>query len=102
MFKLNLYLPLVIVTILMSILTVVAIIYIQENSIHKSKESVSRQFTDNLNEKVSLEANIISEYIDFIQDRDEITKLFLAQDKEKLNNSVKNIYNRLSKNVNLT
>jgi diguanylate cyclase (GGDEF)-like protein len=102
MFKLNLYLPLVIATIVMAILTVVTIIYIQENSIHKSKESVSTQFTDNLNEKVRVESDIISEYINFIQNKDELTKLFLAQNKEELNNSVKNIYNRLNRNVDLT
>ena len=102
MFRLNLYLPLVVVTIIMALLTVFAIIYIQENSIHKSKESISRQFTDNLNEKVSTEADIINEYIDFIQNKDEITKLFLAQNKEKLNNSVKSIYDRLNRNVDLT
>ncbi|WP_373004243.1 diguanylate cyclase domain-containing protein [Sulfurimonas sp.] len=102
MFRLNLYLPLVVVTILMALLTVVAIIYIQENSIHKSKESVSKQFTDNLNEKVKVEADIINEYIDFIQSRDEIKNSFLAQDKEELNNSVKSIYNRLNRNVDLT
>ena len=76
MFRLNLYLPLVVVTILMALLTVVAIIYIQENSIHKSKASISRQFTDNLNEKVSLEAAVIGEYIEFMQNKDEITNLF--------------------------
>ncbi|NOR56927.1 MAG: diguanylate cyclase [Sulfurimonas sp.] len=102
MFRLNLYLPLVVVTILMALLTVLAIIYIQENSIHKSKASISRQFTDNLNEKVSLEAAVIGEYIDFIQNKDEITKLFLEQNKEELNNSIKEIYSRLSINVDLT
>lgn len=102
MFRLNLYLPLVIVTILMALLTVVAVIYTQENFIHKSKESISRQFTDDLNKKVSTEANIISEYIDFIQNKDEITKLFLAQNKEELNYSIKKIYTRLNRNVDLT
>jgi len=102
LFKLNLYLPLVVVTILMALLTVVAIIYIQENSIHQSKASISRQFTDNLREKVSLEAAEIGEYIEFIQNKDDITKLFLEQNKEKLNNSIKGMYSRLSKNVNLT
>jgi hypothetical protein len=86
----------------MALLTVVAVMYTQENFIHKSKESTSRQFTDDLNEKVSAEADIISEYIDFIQNRDEITKLFLAQDKEELNHSIKKIYTRLNRNVDLT
>ncbi|EDZ61625.1 diguanylate cyclase (GGDEF domain) [Sulfurimonas gotlandica GD1] len=102
MFRLNLYFPLMIVTVLMAILTIVAIIYIQENSIHKSKESISRDFNDNLNEKVKLEATILGEYIDFIQNKDDISKLFLEQNKEELNNSIKKIYTRLNKNVDLT
>ena len=102
MFRLNLFLPLLLVTFVMAFFTVFVIIYIQENSIHKSKESISEQFTKNLNEKASVEAAVISEYIAFIQHRDDISKLFLAQNKEQLNNSIKDVYNSLNKNVELT
>ncbi|WP_294967018.1 diguanylate cyclase [Sulfurimonas sp.] len=102
MFKLNLYLPLVIVTVLMAMFSVLSIIYIQESFIHKSKASISKQFTNNLNEKIKAEADTIGQYIDFIQNKDEITKLFLEQDKKELNNNIKKIYNSLNKNVDLT
>lgn len=84
MFKLNLYLPLVIVTVLMAMFSVLSIIYIQESFIHKSKASISKQFTNNLNEKIKAEANTIGQYINFIQNKDEITKLFLEQDKKNI------------------
>jgi len=86
----------------MSSLVVLSVIYIQEDSIHKNKESISKEFTKNLNEKVSAEAVVIGEYIDFIQSVDDISDLFLIQDKKELNNALKDIYDRLHKNVEIT
>jgi len=102
MFRLNLYFPLILSVLLMSLFTVLTLIYIQEDSIHKSKEGISKQFSKNLKEKVTVEAAVISEYIEFIQNRDEIANLFLELNKEQLNNSVIDIYNSLNKNVKLT
>ena len=59
-------------------------------------------FTKYLNEKVDSEAAILSEYMDFIQNMDDVAQQFQAFDKQELNNSIKEIYNRLNKNVNLT
>jgi len=86
----------------MSLFVVVSIIYIQENSIHKSKENIPALFTKYLNEKIDTEAAILSEYMDFIQNMDDVAQQFQAFDKQELNNSIKEIYNRLNKNVNLT
>ncbi len=40
--------------------------------------------------------------MDFIQNMDDVAQQFQAFDKQELNNSIKEIYNRLNKNVNLT
>ncbi len=101
-YRLNLYIPLIITTLIMSLFVVVSIIYIQENSIHKSKENIPALFTKYLNEKIDTEAAILSEYMDFIQNMDDVAQQFQAFDKQELNNSIKEIYNRLNKNVNLT
>ena len=102
MFRLNLFLPLIIVTLMMTFLTVSSVFYVEGKFIHKSKEGVSKQFIVNLNEKVDAEAAVISEYIDFIQKNDDVSSFFLEQNKNKLNDSVIDIYSRLNKNVNLT
>lgn len=102
MFKLNLYLPLIFVVLLMSLFTIGATVYIQEDSIHKSKEGITKQFAKNLKEKVVFEAAIIGEYIEFIQQRDDIVSHIINADKTQLNNSIISIYKRLNKNVDLT
>ncbi len=102
MFKLNLYIPLIIVTIIMSVFSVFMIVYVQEDVIHKNKESISKEFLHNLDKKVIIETSIIKEYISFIQSNKEIEKLFLTLDKKALNSSVIDIYKRLNKNVDLT
>ncbi len=102
LYRLNLYLPIIVTTFIMSLFTVIAIIYIQEDSIHKSKKNTHQLFTKYLNEKVDSEAAVLGEYIDFIQNMDSVTEQFKALDKEGLNNSIKEIYERLNKNVNLT
>jgi diguanylate cyclase (GGDEF)-like protein len=102
MFRLNLFIPLMLVSLVMAIITVIVIIYLQENSIYKSKEEIPKQFLNNLDEKVTIEAAVISEYINFIQENSDIEKFFVQENKEKLNNSVIDIYNRLNKNVELT
>jgi len=86
----------------MSLFTVFAIIYVQEDSIHKSKKNTHELFAKYLNEKVDSEAAILGEYLNFIQDMDDVTQEFKALDKQGLNNSIKAIYDRLNKNVNLT
>jgi diguanylate cyclase (GGDEF)-like protein len=101
-YRLNLYLPLIIATLIMSLFVVLSIIYIQHDAIHKSKEHIPVLFTKYLNEKVDSEAAILSEYMDFIQNMDDVAQQFQAFDKQELNNSIKEIYNRLNKNVNLT
>lgn len=102
LYRLNLYLPIIITTFIMSLFTVFAIIYIQEDSIHKSKKNTHELFTKYLNEKVDSEAAVLGEYIDFIQNINSVTEQFKALDKKELNNSIKEIYERLNKNVNLT
>lgn len=87
---------------MMSLFTVFAIIYIQEDSIHKSKKNTPELFTRYLNEKVANEAAILGEYITFIQNMDDVTKKFAALDKKGINDSLKEIFERLNKNVNLT
>jgi diguanylate cyclase (GGDEF)-like protein len=86
----------------MSLFTVFTIIYIQENSIHKSKKNIPESFTKYLNEKVDSEASILGEYMTFIQNMDDVTQKFITSDKKELNNSIKEIYSRLNKNINLT
>jgi len=86
----------------MSLLAVFAIVYIQENSINKSKMNTPELFTKYLNEKIDSEAAILAEYINFIQSMENVTKNFKALDKQGLNSSIEEIYNRLNKNVNLT
>lgn len=102
MFRLNLFVPLIFVTLIMAIFTVVIIIYVQEDSIYKSKEKIAEQFTKELNEKVSVEAAVISEYINFIQEKKDVSGFFLEENKVKLNKSVKDLYDRLNNNVQLT
>ena len=60
MFKLNLSVPLAIVTIVMSLFTVFTVVYLQEESIHKNKENISREFLKNLDEKVDIEAAVLA------------------------------------------
>lgn len=86
----------------MSLFTVFAIIYAQENSIHESKKNTPALFTKYLNEKVDSEAAVLREYIDFIQNMKNVTEQFKALNKQELNNSIKEIYDHLNKNVNLT
>lgn len=101
-YRLNLYFPLIIIIFMMSLFTVFAIIYIQEDSIHKSKKNTPELFTQYLNEKVDSEASVLTEYITFIQNMDDVTKKFAALDKKGLNDSLKKIFERLNKNVDLT
>jgi diguanylate cyclase (GGDEF)-like protein len=86
----------------MSLLAVFAIVYIQENSINKTKINTPELFTKYLNEKVDSEAAVLAEYINFIQSMDNVTKNFKALDKQGLNSSIEEIYNRLNKNINIT
>ncbi len=102
MIKLNLYLPMFIVTLFMSIFTVFSVIYFQENAIYENKIHTPKEFMKSLDQKVNNEASILGEYIDFIQSNKDITKLFTSLNKKELNNSILPIYKRLNKNVELT
>ncbi|MDD5401594.1 MAG: diguanylate cyclase [Sulfurimonas sp.] len=101
-YRLNLYIPIILAVFIMSLFTVFAIIYAQENSIHESKKNTPALFTKYLNEKVDSEAAVLGEYIDFIQNMKNVTEQFKASNKQELNNSIKEIYDRLNKNINLT
>ena len=86
----------------MSLFTVFTIIYIQEDAIHKSKQNTPELFTKYLNEKVDTEAATLNEYITFIQNISDVADKFKSSNKEELNNSIKEIYKRLNKNISLT
>jgi diguanylate cyclase (GGDEF)-like protein len=86
----------------MSLLAVFAIVYIQENSINKTKINTPELFTKYLNEKVDSEAAVLAEYINFIQSMEDVAKNFKALNKQGLNSSIEETYNRLNKNINLT
>lgn len=102
MFRLNLFIPLMIVVVLMSAFMVSTVIYFQELAIHKNKESISLEFEEHLNSKVTTEAAVLEQYIDFIEARVDIAKLFMDKDKPKLNSAIQEIFSRLNKNVELT
>lgn len=101
-FQLRLNLPFIIAIIVMSSLTIYSMIYTQESTLHKTKESIPEQFTKFLDNQVDHEASEISEYIDFMQSRDDIAKLFVAGEKQALYGAVKGIYEELNENVELT
>ncbi len=102
MFKLNLYLPFIIIIILMSTITLFGIIYFQEESIHQSKEKLTTEFEENLKLKIDAEAAILDQYIDFIQDQENLSKLFISKDKAGLNEQIKDLFIKLNTNVELT
>ena len=102
MFKLRLYVPLILVTLFMSMFSVMFIVYIQEEAIHKNKESISSNFLKKLTHKVNVEAVEINEFIDFIQENKNVTDLFTSSNKQELYNSIKATYTRLNQNVELT
>ncbi|MBU1927500.1 diguanylate cyclase [bacterium] len=102
LYQLNLYIPFVIVIFIMSLSTVFTIAYIQDTSIHKSKKETPAIFANFFNKTVDNEAAYLKQCISFIQNRDDIAQKFQELNKDELNNSVKEIYKRLNKNINLT
>lgn len=101
-FQLHLYFPFILAIMLMSVLTIYSMVYMQENTLHKSKASTTDQFKRFLDNKVDKEAAAISEFIRFIQNRDDIAQLFEIGDKQSLYKAVKGIYKDLKQNIELT
>ena len=102
MIRLKLFLPLLSAVTFMLVLTIFFVLYIQKEAIYNNKEYVSKQFLKTLNDRVDIESSAISQYMDLITQNDEIINEFRADDKSKLYDSVKDIYLKLRKNVNIT
>lgn len=102
MFRLNLYFPLLLALLSASFITLFSVIYIQENTIHKSKEKVSSQYARFLNQKIDYDVAVLSEYINFIQTQNNLAADFKKGDKKQIYDSVKGIYDRLNRNIELT
>lgn len=102
MFRLNLYLPLLFAIVLMLGITVFSIIYVQEKTIHTTKENVSVQFSNFLDKNIQHETSVIAEYMRFIQQNNEIASAFQKNDKAELYQNTKEIYHRLGKSIELT
>ncbi|MEA3374239.1 MAG: diguanylate cyclase [Campylobacterota bacterium] len=86
----------------MSAITLVIVYLFQENTIHKHKAVIPEHFQTTLHQQVKNEAAEISEYIKFIQCRENILQHFRTSDKKELYSSVEETYKRLNKNVDLT
>jgi len=102
MFRLNLYIPLLLVTLLMLMLIVFMIVFTQEQSLYQNKENRSQQFVEILNKQVVEEAAVLTEYLEFIEGIDSVTQDFSKGNKKDLHNSISPTYKRLNKNVGLT
>lgn len=102
MFRLNLYFPLFAALFLTSLITLISVVYVQENTIHKSKAKVADQYTHFLEQKVNYDAAVISEYIHFIQTDHAIAEKFQEGDKKDLYNAMHGIYERLNRDIDLT
>jgi len=102
MFRLNLYFPLLVALLVASIATIISVLYMQENTIHQSKEKVSEQYTQFLNQKVKYDADVLSEYINFIQTNNDLAAEFQKGNKQQIYTAMEGIYSRLNKNIELT
>jgi len=102
MFRLHLNFPLFLSLLLASVVTIIGVIYVQENSIHKSKEKIADQYIKFLNQKVTYDADVLSEYINFIQTNNDLVAKFQEGNKKEIYDSMEGIYHRLNRDIELT
>ncbi|MDD5717910.1 MAG: diguanylate cyclase [Sulfuricurvum sp.] len=102
MFRLHLYFPLLLSLLIASIITGVSVIYVQEKNIHKSKENISHQYTKFIHQKVKYDADVLSEYINFIQTDTTLVSGFKQGNKKEIYDAMHETYARLRKNIDLT
>lgn len=102
MFKLNLYIPLILLTVIMSFSTIFTVFYFQEKTIHKDKKFFPKEFHRILNAQIKAQSKQMSEFIKFIKKDKDIQKAFISKNKEELFYFVKDVYKSLNENVAIT
>jgi len=102
MFRLHLNFPLLIALFLASLVTVISVVYVQENTIHTSKENISSQYTNFLNQKVKYDADVLGEYINFIQTDNDLAAQFQEGNKKEIFASMEGLYKRLNRDIDVT
>lgn len=102
MFRLHLNFPLLLALFLASLVTVISVIYVQENTIHTSKENISFQYTRFLNQKVKYDADVLGEYINFIQTDNNLAAQFKEGNKKEIYVSMEGLYKRLNRDIDVT
>jgi diguanylate cyclase (GGDEF)-like protein len=102
LFRLNLYLPFIVVALFMLITTIVSAIYIQELSIHERKGLTPEKFHRLLNDERERLASELKEYQHFIKENRDVAYRFAARDKEALFALTQRTYERLNTNHDLT
>lgn len=101
-YRLNLYIPLVLVTSFMSIITIIMVIYFQKQAIYKYKSIVPKQFELSLKNNVERDAAVLAEYIKFIQKDKLIEDGLKNSDKKKIYKNIEKTFQSMNKNLDLT
>ncbi len=101
-FRLKLFFPLVLVSILMSAITLYIVLQFQKELTHQSKEVITGQFELFLKEKTEREGIMLSEYIALIQAQKNLVPLFQDQKKDQLYTAIRPTFERLNGQLELT
>ncbi len=100
--RLNLTWPMILVTVGMVLVTVLGVVYVEEEMVHRTKAGVVGQFERFLDEKVRYEAAVLEEYITFIKKNPNILDALAKREKTPLYKEVRELYGELNQRVELT
>ncbi|MCK5111705.1 MAG: diguanylate cyclase [Arcobacteraceae bacterium] len=102
MYRLNLYIPLVLVTSFMSIITIIMVIYFQKQAIYEYKSVIPTQFEISLKDHVDYDADILSESINFIQENTLVEQGLRNLNKKEIYKNIEKTFKSMNKSLNLT
>ncbi len=101
-YRLNLYIPLVLVTSFMSIITIIMVIYFQKQAIYEYKSVIPKQFEISLKDHVDYDADVLSEYINFIQKNILVEQGLRNLDKQDIYKNIEKTFKSMYKNLELS
>lgn len=101
-YRLNLHLPLIGSVFVMFVITIFSFFYFQDAAIHENKKNIAGKFFDDLELRSQYDTKIFSTIIDMVDSDKSIIKSFESGDKKELFESIKPLYDKLNKNIDLT
>ena len=101
-YKLELFFPLAISIILVSVLAVVVSFYVQKNSIKENKLETISLYNERFNKLVESDVNILHSLINLMLKDKELQNTYLKNDRELLYSYINDSYEKLNKYNDIT